>query len=214
MSNEEFERWLLRLYKFLILFVLLLVFLGVFLIARDADAGSRIGLDWTYGKDFMMPEGLTCDESTSTVNRLSLRYEDDWFLPEKWNWQWELHYSAHKFDELHGPQDTPMKEVGINLILKRSFFDELFYAGFFGGISKLLDHPEFDDRRWSERELSARVGDSGWLGSWGSLVGKDWKLQGRWSLRTELRFTHTSDPFRQDGGKNYGQMVVGLTYSF
>ena len=214
MNDKDFEKWLLNCYKLLIIFILLLVFFGVFLIARDARAETKMGLDWTYGKDYMMPDALNAEESMATVNRLSLRYEDDWFLPEKWNWQWELHYSAHKFDELHGPQDSSMKEIGINLAIKRSFFDELFYVGFFAGMSRALDTPEFGNRRWSDRELSARIGDSGWLGSWGPLVGRDWRLQGRWGLRTEMRFIHTSDPFRQDCGKNYGQMVLGLTYSF
>jgi len=214
MNDEEFERWLLRLYKILILFVLLLVFLGVFLISRDAGAEMKVGLDWTYGRDFVVPEAWTCENSEATVNRLSLRIEDDWLLPERWDWQLELHYSTHKFDEIGGGQDASMKELGINLALKRELFDDLFYVGFFAGLSVPLDLPEFEGRDWSDGEMHARVGNSGLLGSWGPLVGKDWQLQGKWSLRTELRFAHTSDPFRHDGGKNYGQMVVGLTYSF
>lgn len=179
---------------------------------------DNVGVDWQYGKDKVLPDTARGDHCYNTVNRISVRAETrgPWFFSDKWGLQGELQYSAHKADELpdHG-QDTGFKEVGFNLALKYFFFNDLFYAGFFGGLSCPLDFPEFEHRDyWADRDIESNLGRSGILGSWGPMIGRDWRVKNSpWSLKTEMRFTHTSDPLtHNDRGKNYASMVLGLTY--
>ena len=217
-----------------VVFLLLLVFSRNVVVAKDVDFVEsidktdirlfgfidNIGFDWQYGKDEILPDSVRGDHCYNTVNRFSVRAESRglWFFPEKWSTQGELYYSAHKIDEVpDNSQDTSFKEIGFNLIIKRFFFDDLFYLGFFGGLSKPLDFPEFEKRDWKDRDIESNLGRSGILGSWGPIIGKDWKFVNTpWSLKTELRpFCHTSDPFTQnDRGKNYTTMVIGISYNF
>lgn len=177
---------------------------------------DNIGSDWVYGEDYMLPEDWQGSHVRNVVNRWGFRAESRRLLfSEKWGLQGEFLYSAHKGNEYpdHG-QDTGFKEYGINLILKRYFFDDMFYIGWLAGLSYVDDLPNFENRDWPDRCLESNLGQSHWLGTWGPLVGKDWRIYQAWSLRTEVRLTHTSDPFRTDKGKNFLGWALGVTYHF
>lgn len=175
---------------------------------------DNLGFDYQYGNDSMYPESLQGKHSRNKVTRFSVRAENKTILPEKWTVQGEIHYSKTKADEYpDNGQDTWFEEIGFNLVVKRTMFD-LFYIGGFAGVSKALSFPEFENRDWADRDIESNIGRSGVLGSWGGLVGKDWFLNTNWGIRTEVRLTHTSDPFRTDRGKNYGAGIIGLTYRF
>ena len=177
---------------------------------------DNVGADWGYGRDYILPEAWRSDHCYNTVNRWSIRAESRRLIfSEKWGLQGELLYSAHKADEYpdHG-QDTGFKEWGFNLILKRYFFDDMFYAGILAGLSYVHDFPNFEDRDWPDRDLESNLGRSHCLGSWGGVIGKDWHVYKDWSLRTEARLTHTSDPFGPDMGKNFIGWSFGATRHF
>lgn len=183
---------------------------------------DSLGVDWQYGKDFMLPKDWQGDHCANTVNRVSIRLESDSVVPyylneswDKWTLGLEGHYSDHKADERPDRgQDAGFKEIGFNVTAKRHLFDELFYVGFIAGLSYVGDLPEFENRDWKHGDAYSNIGRSHCLGSWGATVGKDWKVTNGWSIRTEGRLTHTSDPFRSDSGKNFGATVVGVTYRY
>lgn len=177
---------------------------------------DNIGVDLEYGKDYMLPDSLRGDHVFNTVKRLSLRAESrNLIFSDKWGIQFEFKYSAHKGDEFpdHG-QDAGWKEMGVNLALIRHFFDDLFYVGWLAGLSYVQDFPEFENRDWPDRSLESNVGRSHCLGTWGPMIGRNWSITDTWSLKTEMRFTHTSDPFNTDMGKNFISAIMGFSYNF
>jgi len=178
---------------------------------------DNVGVDFEYGKDYMLPDSLRGDHALNTVKRYSLRAESrNLIFSDKWGVQFEFKYSAHKGDEVpdHG-QDAGWKELGFNLALIRHFYNDLFYIGFLAGLSYVDDLPEFERRDWPDRCLESNVGRSHYLGTWGPMVGRNWGFGDTpWSLKTEMRFTHTSDPFRTDMGKNFISAIMGFSYNF
>lgn len=177
---------------------------------------DSVGFDWQYGQDYMLPDDWKGEHCLNRVNRWSVRAESrNLLLPEKWGIQLELLYSAHKADEVPDrAQDTGFKEWGINLAVKRYFFDDMFYVGCLAGLSYVDEFPNFENRDWSDRSIEADVGRSHCLGSWGLMAGRDWHIYKAWSLKTEMRLTHTSDPFNTDKGKNFLAGAVGFSYNF
>ena len=212
---------------FSIIVLLVIVFSGSICMANSAavDASKQplfgfidnIGVDWQYGRDYMLPDTLRGEHCVNTVNRVVVRAESRRLIfSDKWGIQGEFHYSAHKADEVpdHG-QDTGFKEFGVNLALIRHFLDDMFYVGLRAGLSYIPEFPEFENRDWPDRCLEANVGRSHCFGTWGPMVGKNWKIKGNpWSVRTEMGITHSSDPLRTDSGRNFAHMSLGLTYSF
>jgi hypothetical protein len=178
---------------------------------------DNIGIDLEWGKDFMLPDTLRGDHVLNSVKRISARAESrNLIFSDKWGLQFEFKYSAHKGDEQpdHG-QDAGWKELGFNLALIRHFYDDLFYVGWLAGLSYVDEFPNFENRDWPDRSLESNVGRSHCLGTWGPMVGKNWKFgETHWSLKTEMRFTHTSDPFRTDMGKNFISGTLGVSYVF
>lgn len=172
---------------------------------------DNVGFDLAYAKDEWFPtDFVKSDRCTNVVKRLSIRAETSKIIPwEKWRVGAEVGYSAHKADELPGGRyhighDAGFKEWNWNIIVKRDMFNNLFYLGGVAGVSY-----------WSDRDNGMQnLGDSHWLGTWGALIGKDWNIYKAWSLRTEVRATHTSDPFRSDMGKNYFGWNFGFTRHF
>jgi len=202
-----------RLCYILVLFTMLL---GTSVYAEEKSKPlwgfiDSVGFDWGYYKDEWFPtDFVKSDECANTVNRFSIRAESSKILPwEKWIVGMELGYSMHKADELpdgcySSSHDAGFREYNINLIVKRKMFDNLFYFGGLAGVGY-----------WYQRDNGMHnLGDSHVLGSWGALVGKDWHIYKTWSFRTEVRATHTSDPFESDMGKNYIGWVAGITKNF
>ena len=177
---------------------------------------DSVGADYQYGKDYMLPDSSRGEHCFNTVLRWSVRAESRSLLfSRKWGVQLEFLYSDHKADEFPDRgQDAGFKEWGVNLALKRYFFDDMFYVGFLAGLSYVDEFPNFENRDWPDRSLESNVGRSHCLGSWGPMVGKDWRIYKAWSLKTEMRLTHTSDPFNTDMGKNFLAGTVGFSYNF
>ena len=46
------------------------------------------------------------------------------------------------------------------------------------------------------------------------MVGLNIPISNLWELRFEGRLGHTSGPFVVDRGKNWGEVTIGVTYSF
>jgi opacity protein-like surface antigen len=122
----------------------------------------------------------------------------------RWKFEGEVHGSFHSASGADGY--TQANEFGVNLVFKREFPSKLAivpYIGFMAGTSRLLDtnnQPQF--------------GDSGWLGTFGPLVGVNILLDDDWYVRTEYRLTHSSDPFNSDVGRNLNNVNIGLVYVF
>jgi hypothetical protein len=173
-------------------------------------AETKVGIDWMYGEDSVVPNTWQSSSCENTVNRFSGRIETNELFPtwNKWFFGAELQYSTHKSYNIRKDigEINKFREHGLNVTIKRQMFDT-FYLGWIMGISY-----------WHSRDNGVHnLGDSHWLGTWGPMIGKDWKLpyvSDAWSLRTEIRLTHTSDPFESDSGKNYGTGVVGISYNF
>ena len=181
---------------------------------------TKMGFDWMYAKDAWVPEMWQSPSCENTVNRFSFRYETNTILPASW-YKWrvggEIQYSMHKADELpdgsywhihkdgsHNSHDAGFREYSFNLTIARDMFDKMFYLKWVMGLSY-----------WHERDHGMHnLGGSHCLGTWGPAIGKDWHIYKAWSLRTEVRGTHTSDPFQSDRGKNYLGWVIGTTYEF
>ena len=174
-------------------------------------ADIKIGGDWMYGKDVLLPDAWQSPSCENTVNRFSIRAETNEIFPslDKWFFGIEGMYSMHKADEKPEGSywmghDAGFREYSFNVTISRQMFDDLLYVKWIMGLSY-----------WHNRDVrSHNLGDSHCLGTWGPAIGKDWNLYKTWSLRTEFRMTHTSDPFRSDRGKNYGTFMMGVTYTF
>ena len=177
-----------------------------------AMAETKIGIDWSYGKDAWLFESLQSPSCENTVNRFSLRAETNSIFPSLENLfiGGELRYSMHKADEKpggsyyaeHPGHDAGFREYGFNATAKYKF--GWAYAGIFAGLSY-----------WYERDNGMHnLGDSHCLGTWGPLVGLDIPISGPWQLRLEGRASHESDPARSDKGKNFLEGSLGLTYVF
>jgi len=195
-----------------------ILFIVLILWAGHSKAETKVGFDWQYGKDYiLLSEAWQSPDCINTVNRFSVRAETNdipllWGLDLLGSWYYgaEFQYSVHKADERPTGEygighDAGFKEYSFNLTIKRQMFDDLFYLGLLAGMSY-----------WHERDHGMHdLGDSHWLGTWGGMLGRDWNIYKAWSVRSELRMTHTSDPFRtNDKGKNYLSGVVGLSYRF
>ena len=177
---------------------------------------DNVGFDVQHGKDFMLPDDWRGEHCLNKVTRWSVRAESrSLLLPEEWGIQLELLYSAHKADEVPDRgQDTGFKEWGINLAVKRYFFGDAFYIGWLAGLSYVDEFPNFENRDWPDRSIESNLGRSHYLGSWGPMAGRDWHIYKALSLKTEMRVTHTSDPFNTDKGKNFFTGLVGFSYNF
>lgn len=206
--------------KTIFLFLAILLFAIPTVYAKDQPLWGfidNIGIDYQFATDSFLPQTFQGRHCINKVECLSIRAESrNLIFSDKWGLQGEFHWSAHKADERpdHG-QDTGFNTIGFNAILKRYLFDDLFYAGVLIGGAYVHDFPNFENREhWSKDSQQANIGRSHCLASLGILVGKDWRLYKAWSVRTEARFSHSSDPFRQDRGKEFLGVVVGLTYNF
>jgi hypothetical protein len=182
---------------------------------------DTIGFDVQYGRD--SADELQGDHSLNIVERISVRAESDSLITallndswDKWTIGAEIHYSSHKANERPDhEQDTGFHETGVNLTLKRHLLNKIFYIGCLAGLSYVSNFPEFENRSWNDNDLRSNIGRSHYLYTLGVLTGKDWQvLKSAWSVRTEVRLTHTSDPFRSDRGKNFAAGVLGATYRF
>jgi hypothetical protein len=97
--------------------------------------------------------------------------------------------------------DLGVNVVGIYHTGNRTWlFDP--YLGFMAGLSYLKHHG--DQPNW---------GNSGVLGTWGAVLGMTITVKNV-DVKTELRFTHTSDPFDCDSGRNFEGIVIGIVYYF
>ena len=176
-------------------------------------AETKIGADWFYGKDAYVLDDWQSPSCANTVNRLSFRYETNELFPSLENLfiGGEFRYSRYKADELpggcyyseHPGHDAGFIDHGLNLTFRYEIAD-VFYVGWFMGMSY-----------WLDRDHGMHnLGGSHWLGTWGPMIGKDWKIYKSWSVRTELRISHMSDPWESDRGKNHGEIGIGITYTF
>lgn len=169
-------------------------------------AESKVGIDLQAGTDVILPGNYASDSWVNSVKRLSIRYETNDFL---WDSLWlgvEGVYSTHKADSKTVPGfDTGFTDYGVNFTAKYQLFDDLFYVGVLGGFSY-----------WPTRDHGGHFGNSHWLGTFGALAGKDWNIfETPWSIRTELRFTHTSDPWGPDpDDMELISGVIGVSYKF
>ena len=144
------------------------------------------------------------DKHDLSAKRLTLfgtKYVGD---GKRWKFEGEVHGSFHS---AYGPdRNANANEFGINLVFKREFPSKLSivpYVGFMAGTSRLFDtydKPQF--------------GDSGWLGTFGPLLGVNILIDDDWYVRTEYRLTHSSDPFNSDVGRNLDNISIGLVYLF
>jgi len=183
---------------------------------------DSIGFDYQHAEDVLLPEELQGDHCTNLVIRWSVRVESDsmiaYYLNDDWN-KWtigmEFHYSDQKANEKpdYG-QDAGFKEIGFNITFKRHLFDRKFYIGVLAGLSYVEQFPAFENRDWKHGDMNSNIAHSNPLGSWGCMIGKDWKIYKTWSLRTEFRATHTSSVFGSDSGKNLLAGVLGVTKRF
>lgn len=186
--------------------LLLCLLAAMLCIARWASAETKIGFSWMHGQDFILPSAFQSEECTNMVNRFSFGIESNDLLPTGWEKWWvggELGYAIRKADQRDGPHDAGMRTYSLLFTVKREMFN-LFYVGCLAGIGY-----------WYKRDVRPYdLGDSHFLGTFGVMVGKDWKIYKAWSLKTELRATHCSDPFQGDHGKYYLQSGLGLVYNF
>lgn len=193
--------------------------------AQDEDKHQpffeSISFGFQFGKDQLLPDSLKGKHSRNTVWRYLIQGENKTILPEPYSFVLEGHYSKHKADEHPDDgQDTGMQEIGANLWLKREFFRERwydFYCMIGGGFSYVLKFPNFENRDWDKMDMKSDIARSHFLGTFGGAFGKEFDisfLADNWSATTEVRLTHTSDPFGPDFGKNYGVFQIMLKYRF
>jgi len=194
---------------FLVFFFTFFIFLIPYICKAEGLIDS-MGVDWQYGIG-------TNSHSTNVVNRFSVWAENRTILPDPWALQAEIHRSDHKLNERpdHG-QDTGFKEFGFNVSLKRYFFNDAFHVGVLGGFSYVPGFPFSENRKhWQINGQIGNIGRSHCLGTFGALVGFGVSIYGHWSLKTEVRYTHTSDPFTKiDTGLNYLSGSLGVVYKF
>ncbi len=197
--------------------IVLFVLFTIVFVYGIGYAETRLGVDWSYGKDAWIFDSLQSPSCENTVNRFTVRAETNSFFPtvDKLFIGGEFRYSMHKADELpegsywhihndgsHNSHDAGFREYGFNVTAKWEF--GWFYAGAFAGVSY-----------WYDRDHGMHnLGDSHWLGTWGPLAGLNIPITGPWELRLEGRGSHTSDPFRSDRGKNFLEGTIGVSYVF
>ena len=184
--------------------VVVLWFIGVALVCR---AETKVGFDIQAGTDVICPGNYASDTWVNTVSRASIRYELNTLLPYENLWLGvEGVYSRHKAHSKVIPGfDTGFVDLGVNFTAKYQLFDDLFYVGVLGGFSY-----------WANRDHGGHFGSSHYLGTFGAMVGKDWNIfDTAWSVRTEIRFTHTSDPLGPDpDDMELLSGIVGVSYNF
>ena len=188
----------------------IIVFIFVGLVTSVTYAETKIGFDWSYGKDGPLPDDWKSEKCDNTVNRFSFRIETNSIIP---SWESvflgaELRYSMHKADETKfGPfglgHDAGFREQGLNATVKKEW--GWFYAGAFAGLSYTHER----DNRMHQLTDNGNL-----LGTWGPIVGLNVPITGPWELRFEGRISHTSGPFERDRGKNLSEATLGLTYVF
>lgn len=168
-------------------------------------AESRVGFDFQTGTDGILSEGWQSKSWYNSVDRASIRYELNTLLPYETLWIGaEALYSRHRGHSRRIPgHDACFIDYGLNLTVRYQPFESWPYIGALAGASY-----------WTNRDLDVGdLGNSHLLGSWGAMIGKDWGIfDTSWSIRTEIRATHTSSG--EGFGKNYGSAVVGVSYQF
>lgn len=174
------------------------------------EGTTRVGVDWSYGRDFFLPDDWTSEECENTVNRFSFRVETNRIIP---SWESvflgaELRYSMWKANETKDGSfglghDAGFKEQGFNLTAKKEW--GWFYAGWFAGLSYTHER---------DNGMHQLTDNGHLLGTWGPIVGLNVPLTGPWEIRFEARISHTSGPADRDRGKNAGEGTIGLTYVF
>ena len=172
-------------------------------------AETKIGLDWSYGKDFFLPNDWRSEECDNTVNRFTFRLETNEIIQ---SWEsvflgFEARYSIHKADETKKGSfglghDACFREQGINITGKKEW--GWFYAGVFAGLS----YTHKRDHGMHQLTDNGKV-----LGTWGPMVGLNIPITGPWEVRTEARICHLSG-IEPDKGKNLGEISLGITYTF
>jgi hypothetical protein len=215
----------LRKFAYAVVVLAMVLTVGLVAVVQAEEETWKIdslGFDYQHGEDVLLPEEWQGDHCTNLVIRWSVRAESDSVIPyylndswDKWTLGLEFHYSDSKANEKpdHG-QDAGYKEMGFNVTVKRHFFDKMFYVGWLAGLAYIDEFPQFENRDWKHGDMNSNIGHSHCVGTWGPMIGKDWHIYEGWSLRTEFRGTHTSDPFRSDSGKNFIAGVAGVTYRF
>lgn len=184
-----------------------ILIIAMVLMTGSVFAESKIGFDIQHGTDVICPGNYASDKWVNVVKRASVRYELNTLLPYENLWfGGEFVYSKHKANSKNVPGfDAGFVDYGINLTAKYQLFDDLFYVGILGGFSY-----------WLNRDHDGHFGESHFLGTFGGMVGKDWKFfDTAWSVRTEIRLTHTSDPFGPDpDDMEMISGVIGVSYNF
>jgi len=188
----------------------IIVLLAIVFGSNLVIAETKVGLDWSYGKDYMLPDFLTSRECDNTVNRFSFRVETNEII-SSWESVFlgiETRYSMHKADETKEGSyglghDGHFRELGFNITAKKVW--GWFHAGVFAGLSYPLS---------ISNKMHQLKTDTWLLGTWGPMVGLNIPISNSWELRLEARGAHTSGPFDRDKGKNWGEGTIGVTYSF
>ena len=179
---------------------------------------DSVWFEYEISEDFFLPDQMRGEHALNRVNRYGIGAESRSLLipSEKWAILCSLQYSAHKANEQpdYG-QDTGFKEWGILFGIKRYLWERA-YVGLHAGLSYVDEFPNFENRDWPDRSLESNVGRSHTLGSWGASVGYNWRIPKiqNWSVMTEARITHTSDPWSTDMGKNLAGLGLKLVYNF
>ena len=172
----------------------------------ESNVHEKFGFDLQAGTDVICPGNYSSERWVNTVERASIRYETNDLL---WKPLWlgvEGVWSKHKAHSKTIPGfDAGFHDIGGNLTVRYQPFENWPYIGALAGVSY-----------WHNRDHGGHFGDSHWLGTFGGMVGKDWKiLETPWSIRTEVRFTHTSDPFGPDpDDMELLSGIIGVGYNF
>jgi hypothetical protein len=199
-----------RLCYVLVVFTMLL---GTSVFAKEKSKSEplwgfidSVWIEYEQSYDCFLPRDWQGEHATNVVNRYGIGAESRslWIPAEDWAIFGKLQYSDHKANEYpdHG-QDSGFKELGAQLGIKKYFFKRL-YVGLYTGMAYIDEFPNFENRDWSDRCLESNVGRSHFFGSLGGLIGLKFRIPktNNWSLASEARFTHSSDPIRTDEGKN------------
>lgn len=161
-----------------------------------------VGIMASYGTE----NGWVKDAPDHDISNARLTLVGGKYLDEncRWKLDGELQFSHHTAK--NAIESIDAKEIGVNLVIKREFpstFRITPYVGFMGGLGYLTDAT--NQPRW---------GGSWFTGKFGPLAGADLVLTPDWYLRGEYRWTHTSNPFESDVGRNFDEFVIGISYVF
>jgi opacity protein-like surface antigen len=178
-------------------------FLGLLVCNTCFAAGlDELGVMASHGiENSWVKDAPNHDISNTRATLVGGKYLDE---NRRWKIDGELQFSYH--DAENSVESVSAEEIGINLVIKREFpstWPVTPYVGFMGGLGYLADHS--NQPRW---------GDSGCTGKFGPLVGADLMVTPEWYLRGEYRWTHTSDPWRSDVGRNFDEFAIGIIYVF